>query len=150
MECRLYSFIVPQKWHESISLQWGELRGKDTFRVCGASSPRCFRRTMCRTRAVWKDVRWQAFLVIHFFKKVHRCHCQFKNAPWWAFISVRFFFGKHGPQRRKHPYNLTEWLTTIERRKTAKQGQSRWRGKSSQRLFCVLFQLLKPTFFGVG
>ena len=78
-----------------------------------------FRRIMRRTRAVWKDARWQSFLVVRFFRKIR-------------------------PSQRKHPYNLTEWLTTIERRGTAKQGQSRWRGKSSQRLFCVLLKLSIP------
>lgn len=48
----LYSFSAPQSWYKGISLQYGVLRGRDTFRVCGASSPRCFRRTKRRTRAV--------------------------------------------------------------------------------------------------
>ena len=126
-----------------------ELCGRYLFPRVRSKFSAMFRRTMRRTRAVWKDVRWQAFLVVRIFRKYAVVIASFRTRRGGAFISVRFF-GKCGPERQKRPYNLTEWLTTIERREPAKQGQSRWRGKSSQRLFCVLFRLSQPTLFGVG
>ena len=96
-----------------------ELCGRYLFPRVRSKFSAMFRRTMCRTRAVWKDVRWQAFLVVRFFRKCAVVIASFRTRRDGLF-KCTLFFGKHGPERRKHDYNLTEWLTTIERKDTAK------------------------------
>lgn len=53
---RLYSFSCRRSGMKMSSCN-EESCAEGMRSVCGASSPRCFRRTKRRTRAVWKDAR---------------------------------------------------------------------------------------------